>query len=116
MKRISALIKEAPELPLPFHHRRTQREVHCTGIRTRTSPDTSSAGILRLDFLASRTVVLEGFFWLHCTACWILVPQPEIKPMPLAVEVWILNHWATREEYFCWSSQSGLRPAFSPSI
>ena len=27
------------------------------------------------------------FFWLHHVACRILVPQPGIKPMPLAVEV-----------------------------
>ena len=26
-------------------------------------------------------------------ACRILVPRPEIKPMPSAVEVWSLTHW-----------------------
>ena len=31
-------------------------------------------------------------------ACGILVPQPEIKPMPPPpVEAWSLNHWTTRE-------------------
>ena len=33
------------------------------------------------------------FFWPHRTACGILVPQPGIKPMPPALEVWSLNHW-----------------------
>ena len=27
----------------------------------------------------------------------ILVPQPGIKPVPPAVEVWSLNHWTIRE-------------------
>jgi len=35
-------------------------------------------------------------FWLHGMACGILVPQPEIEPVPSALEVWSLNHW-TRE-------------------
>ena len=30
-------------------------------------------------------------------ACGILAPQPGIKPAPLAVEAWSLNHWTTRE-------------------
>ena len=37
------------------------------------------------------------FFWSHCTTCGILVPQPEIKPVPPAVEVWSPNHWTVRE-------------------
>ena len=36
-------------------------------------------------------------FWLHCTACGILVPQPGIKPAPPALEAQSLNHWTTRE-------------------
>ena len=31
------------------------------------------------------------------TACRILVSQPGIKPMPLAVEAQSSNHWTTRE-------------------
>ena len=31
-------------------------------------------------------------------ACWILVLQPGIELLPLAVEVWSLNHWTTRED------------------
>ena len=37
------------------------------------------------------------FFWLCLTTCRILVPQPGIKPMPLAGEVWSLIHWTARE-------------------
>ena len=36
-------------------------------------------------------------FWLHRSACGILVPQPGIEPVPPAVEVWSLNHWTIRE-------------------
>ena len=36
-------------------------------------------------------------FWLYCMEGVILFPQPGTKPMPLAVEVWSLNHWTTRE-------------------
>ena len=39
----------------------------------------------------------EYIFWPFCEACRILVPQPGIKPTPPALEVWILNHWITRE-------------------
>ena len=28
------------------------------------------------------------FFWLHCAACGISVPQPGMEPMPPAVEAW----------------------------
>ena len=37
------------------------------------------------------------FLWPRCMARGILVPQPGIEPAPLAVEVWSLNHWTTRE-------------------
>ena len=37
------------------------------------------------------------FFWLHRTACGILVPQPGMQPAPPEVEVWSLNRWTTRE-------------------
>ena len=29
--------------------------------------------------------------------CGILVPQPEIEPVPPALGQWSLNHWTTRE-------------------
>ena len=32
-----------------------------------------------------------------CAACGILFSQPGIEPTPLALEVWSLNHWTTRE-------------------
>ena len=34
-------------------------------------------------------------FWLHHTACEILIPQPRVKPIPPAVEVQSLNHSTT---------------------
>ena len=34
---------------------------------------------------------------LSCTACGILVPQPGIKPMSLALEAQSIPHWTTRE-------------------
>ena len=36
-------------------------------------------------------------FWLPAVACRILVPWPEIEPVPPAMEVWNLNHWSTKE-------------------
>ena len=44
-------------------------------------------------------------FWPHFTTCEILVPLPEIKRRPSAVETWSPNHWTTREV---------LRSAFIP--
>ena len=37
------------------------------------------------------------FFWLHCSACGILVSLPGIEPMPTAVEAVSLNYWIARE-------------------
>ena len=37
------------------------------------------------------------FFGPRRAACRILVPRWGIEPAPPAVEVWSLNHWATRE-------------------
>ena len=46
-------------------------------------------------------------FWLHHTACGILVPRARLEPTPCALGVWSLNHWTTREVpcvcLFCWS-------------
>ena len=36
-------------------------------------------------------------FWPHCAACRILVPQPQIEPLPPELEAWNLNHWKARE-------------------
>ena len=36
-------------------------------------------------------------FWPLQVACGILVPGPGIKPLPLAMETHILNHWTTQE-------------------
>lgn len=37
------------------------------------------------------------FFWLHCEAYGVLVPQSAIKSIPPAVEVGILNHWTAKK-------------------
>ena len=37
------------------------------------------------------------YIWPCCETCGILVPQPGIKPASPAVEMWSLNHWATKE-------------------
>ena len=37
------------------------------------------------------------FFWSPRAACGILVPQPEIKPVPPALGAQSLNHWTARE-------------------
>ena len=41
--------------------------------------------------------VFFGVFWLHHTACGILVPQLGIEPTPPVLEVQSLNHWTARE-------------------
>ena len=42
-------------------------------------------------------VFLVFIFWPHHRACWILVPQPGMEPVPTEVEAWILNQWITRK-------------------
>ena len=37
------------------------------------------------------------FFWLHHVVFRILVPQPEMEPIPPALGAPSLNHWAARE-------------------
>ena len=51
-----------------------------------------------------QTVWLLLLFWPCSMTCGILVPWPGIKPVPLALEVWILNHWTTKEitGYYFW--------------
>ena len=39
--------------------------------------------------------------WLFIQHAEILVLQLGIEPIPLAVEAWSLNHWATREVSIC---------------
>ena len=48
----------------------------------------------------SLILFLSSFFLVHWpshTACRILVPQPRMEPMPPALEVQGLNHWAARQ-------------------
>ena len=41
--------------------------------------------------------LIHPVFFGHATACGILVPWREIKPVPPAVEAWIPNHWTPQE-------------------
>ena len=54
------------------------------------SPESSTSGGLEM---------IWGGGWreLHHVACGILVPQPGIEPILLALGTWSLNHWTTRE-------------------
>lgn len=50
------------------------------------------------------------FFSLCHTACGMLVPQPVTKLVTLAVEMWYLNHWTTREVLvFCFKFHIWVR-------
>ena len=51
----------------------------------------------RLDFQTHLWISFLFFFWPHCAACGMLVPQPGIEPMPPALGAQSLNHWTTRE-------------------
>ena len=37
------------------------------------------------------------FYYFGVTACRILVPQPRLEPMPLAMKAQSLNHWTARQ-------------------
>ena len=52
--------------------------------------------------------VLIWLYWVLVVTCrifscgmWDLVPWPGIEPCPLALRVWSLSHWATREVPHC---------------
>ena len=66
-----------------------------TGHRAQHSPQALDTPFLNLPTVYS--FPWRIFFWLHSVACGILVPQPGIKPVLPAVEVWILNHRNARE-------------------
>ena len=82
---------------------------YITGNGITTSCDNSMFNFLRncqVVFHSSHTIFYIptsnvgewwGFFWLHCMACGILVPQPVIKPAPPTVKAQRLNHWTARE-------------------
>ena len=58
-------------------------------------PDFLSAPLLPLPF--KKIYIFKKFSWLYHIACGILVPQPGIRPEPLALEARSLYHWTTRE-------------------
>ena len=47
-------------------------------------------------FVLNVCVCVCVFYGLYHMACGILVPQPGIKPGPLAVKVQSPNHWTVR--------------------
>ena len=65
--------------------------VHCIG-RQLLHPWNTKEGCVFLFFF-----FIGLFFWLCHTACGILVPQPEITPVPLAVRTQSPNPQTTRE-------------------
>ena len=57
-----------------------------------------SVGLLALLLLSYMSCCIFFFLVLsHWVACRILIPQPEFKPVPPAVEVRSPEHWTTRE-------------------
>ena len=60
-------------------------------------PWTEEPGRLQFMGSQSRTQLKRFSTHLCCEACGLLVPQPESKPLPSALEEWSLNHWITRE-------------------
>ena len=48
-------------------------------------------------FLVILTIFYLFIYFLLRMTCGILVPQPDIEPVPSAVKVWSPNHWTTRE-------------------
>ena len=50
----------------------------------------------RKDFTGQGSSCQPSLFWPHHAACGILVPQPGIQPIPLALGVQSLNHWTAR--------------------
>ena len=51
----------------------------------------------RLFYIQPTDIFFAFFFPVPCVACKILVPQPGIKPLPLAVGMQSHNQWTTRE-------------------
>ena len=57
----------------------------------------SLSSSVRLPLCVCKHMPFFFFFWPHCAAYRILVPDQGIEPMPPAVEVQSPNHWTTRE-------------------
>ena len=49
-------------------------------------------------FLFVSFFLIICLFWLHHTACRILVPQQRIEPAPPRVEVWSCSRWSSCQE------------------
>ena len=45
----------------------------------------------------SESLLYLFIYWLHGTACGILVPQPGIKSVPAILALQSLNHWTYQE-------------------
>ena len=71
--------------------------LHIPGVMTfNSSPLIWHLVILHI-YLSLLPPCIYYFYWPHCAACGILVPQPGAKPTPSAVKAWSPNHWTARE-------------------
>ena len=95
-------IRAAPESsPLPFLAAPLSQSQNLSHLWPLSAPQMfisksdSSSKLSPNDFRSA--FVFVGFFWLCCAAYRILVPQPGMESIPLAVEVRSLNHWTIRD-------------------
>ena len=56
---------------------------------------------------------LTLYFWPSSVTPETFVPRPGIKPMPLALQVWSLNHWTTRKSSVIICLHLSLRRSWS---
>ena len=102
-------VHDTGELQFPpfvtFHFHALEREVatHSSVLAWRIPGTGEPGGLLSMGSHRvghdwnNLAAVAALFFWLHLKACGILVPWPEMEPVPPAAEVWSPNHWTTRD-------------------
>ena len=102
---------------LPVHHQLpefTQFHVHCVSDAIQSSQPLSFLLFLpsippSIRVFSDESTLLMRWpkYWSFShAACGILVTRPGIKPTPLTMEAWSLNHWATSSVQFSSVAQS----------